>query len=514
MTSFNPLRDRDAWSTIRGYVYQVDLTIQRWLDLEPHQILEIECGEDIDIVGRALLADLEERDRLLEQVKHREKSLTLRSPEAITAIACFLEHQQTNLKADIIFQFTTNAPIGQERRSPLGTKKPAIEAWEELRIGKEERKKHDELIIGILQILKNASKPDDLHKDTWEKFCDFTQVSTKEDFLKFIRKFQWRTNAPEAKSIKWNLQKQLLDRQYAIDNLQSQEQYQRLFLYVFNRLSERGRKQLTLEELDTQITLPTLNTNDHKTLKMLKIWSYEIDVRLSGLEQGQQKLSEEVKQLAKTNSVDSAFNYIVSTPDLDIYPLDTRHSLREETVQNLVEILLNHTWIAIDGSFGSGKTQLTVLFVQYLISQGDCKNCVWLRLRDLTVEQACLRFDQAIGTLLGHPFQVSFQKWYGQLCDHLDKKTILVFDDLPQLGRGDELESRLIQLARICHNKGIRLLSTSFYKLPQNLQSILGENILYTTQVPPFSNAEASDLFRAYGAPQNFGSSGFEGINV
>jgi hypothetical protein len=80
MPSFIPLRDRDAWSTIRGYVYQIDITIQRWLDLLPNQVLELERGEDIDIISRSLIAGSEERDRLLEQVKHRDSSLTLRKP--------------------------------------------------------------------------------------------------------------------------------------------------------------------------------------------------------------------------------------------------------------------------------------------------------------------------------------------------------------------------------------------------------------------------------------------------
>ena len=80
MPSFIALRDRDAWSTIRGYVYQIDITIQRWLDLLPNQVLELERGEDIDIISRSLIAGSGERDRLLEQVKHRDSSLTLRKP--------------------------------------------------------------------------------------------------------------------------------------------------------------------------------------------------------------------------------------------------------------------------------------------------------------------------------------------------------------------------------------------------------------------------------------------------
>jgi hypothetical protein len=38
-------RDRDAYSTFRGFVYQVDLTIRRWMELDVDQHLELERGE-------------------------------------------------------------------------------------------------------------------------------------------------------------------------------------------------------------------------------------------------------------------------------------------------------------------------------------------------------------------------------------------------------------------------------------------------------------------------------------
>jgi hypothetical protein len=511
MPSFVSPRNRDAWSTIRGYVYQIDLTIQRWLDLLPDQILELERGEDIDVINRSLVADSEERDRLLEQVKHRDSSLTLRKPEAIAAIANFIEHCQTNPTVDLIFQFTTNAKVGRERPSPIPNRMPAIEAWKRLRLGEVEAGNRNEVIAGIRQILRNARKPDDLHEDTWQQFRNFNRTATDEQFFSLIYKFQWRTKAPEARSLKSILRQQLLDRRYAIDFLQAQEQYERLFWYVFSRLCERGRKQLTLEDLNAQLALPSLSSTDHATLEILKTWSHEIDVRVTNLEQEQQQnnqllasLGVEVQQLARAQGIDGAVKYVIKTPILDVYPLVERSSLREGTVQVLAQTFTNHTWVAIDGSLGSGKTQLVVLLVQYLISQGRCTNCIWLRLRDLTIEQACLRFDQAIEAQVGCPAEGNFSRWYNELSNRLESNTILVFDDLPRLSRGDELETRLTQLAQICHNRGIHLLSTSFHQLTQNLQSVLGSQILHTMQVPPFTNNEAVELFRAYDAPESF----------
>ena len=55
---FTEIKNRDAWSTIRGFVYQVDNTILRWIDLQKNEILELEKGEDVDIVTK----DIEKKE--------------------------------------------------------------------------------------------------------------------------------------------------------------------------------------------------------------------------------------------------------------------------------------------------------------------------------------------------------------------------------------------------------------------------------------------------------------------
>lgn len=81
---FKPTRDQDAWATLRGFRYQVDLSILRWLALQTGQYLELERGEDIDLVGQALTSHSDQEfARILEQVKVRTNSLTLRSSSAL-----------------------------------------------------------------------------------------------------------------------------------------------------------------------------------------------------------------------------------------------------------------------------------------------------------------------------------------------------------------------------------------------------------------------------------------------
>jgi hypothetical protein len=40
----------DAFATIAGFVFQVNVTIQHWLKLGAGEYLELEAGEDIDLV--------------------------------------------------------------------------------------------------------------------------------------------------------------------------------------------------------------------------------------------------------------------------------------------------------------------------------------------------------------------------------------------------------------------------------------------------------------------------------
>jgi hypothetical protein len=56
-------KDRDAWAAIRGYVYQVDTTILRWLNLG--------SGETIEIFEALMDAGAYEADQVLRELDRR-----------------------------------------------------------------------------------------------------------------------------------------------------------------------------------------------------------------------------------------------------------------------------------------------------------------------------------------------------------------------------------------------------------------------------------------------------------
>jgi hypothetical protein len=104
VTSFvsDPLRD--ASDVIAGFVFQIDLTIQRWLELKDDEILELERGEDLDVIQ--LAGEDVPETRILEQMKRRSTSaISLKSGDALTAVAHFCEHRKNN--PSVRLRFTT-----------------------------------------------------------------------------------------------------------------------------------------------------------------------------------------------------------------------------------------------------------------------------------------------------------------------------------------------------------------------------------------------------------------------
>lgn len=97
---FEEIKNRDAWSTIRGYVYQVDLTISRWLDLKDNQILELERGEDIDIINSDISKTRISRE--LEQIKYREATISLNQDLVFDLILNFYTHKKKQSISRII----------------------------------------------------------------------------------------------------------------------------------------------------------------------------------------------------------------------------------------------------------------------------------------------------------------------------------------------------------------------------------------------------------------------------
>jgi hypothetical protein len=274
---FRPPRDRDAWAVILGFVYQVDLTIRRWLDLAPDEILELECGEDIDRVSASLNAGDGEDSRQLEQVKHRQAPITLVSAPAVFAIACAVEHRAANPHLKLRFRFTTNSRVTRERFSRHPT--PGIMVWENLRGGRLEGDAAAAISV-IRTILKGTSKPAKLHDDAWAVFRGLVDQGGDEELLDLIRTFEWGTGSEDAPSLAAGVRQSLLDSGRATDLQHAQGLHERLFFHIFKLICRAGPKRLTASDLSGLLALPTLSDADQAILARIRLTLTQLERRV------------------------------------------------------------------------------------------------------------------------------------------------------------------------------------------------------------------------------------------
>src|SRR5580704_9752600 len=112
--TFNSIPGRDAYATFAGYLFQVNVTILRWLELASADRLELEAGEDIDLVQGASAKGDCEKHRVMEQLKQKPSNITLRNPDCLEAIANYCCHREANPGAPLNFRFLTTATVTKE----------------------------------------------------------------------------------------------------------------------------------------------------------------------------------------------------------------------------------------------------------------------------------------------------------------------------------------------------------------------------------------------------------------
>lgn len=501
--SFTAPRDRDAWSTIRGFVFQADLTIVRWLSLDPNQELYLECGEDIDTVSGFLQSG--DEARLLEQVKHRDKNITLKSSGALSAVANAIEHRRANPDQTLLFRFTTNARAGKEQLSPFLGKLTGISAWQRLRSRSvDEVPLPDEeaamLASGIRKILSGAKCPDDLPEEIWLHLLDFFQSADAETFHSFIRDFEWSLSAPEAEDMSDRIQEKLQEKGWAPDALTAHTQYQRLFLFVLKTLSRRTGKQLTVLALEEVLNQP-LSESDQAFFESFLSQMGLLDRKLSFLQaqMGRQEqilsaVADQVNRIFDLSQV-QALTPGTPIPIFEIPPVEENVAPRAQAVDSLAYELSTAFWLALTGSSGMGKSYLTLLLA---LQNGNCPT--WLRFRSMDSTQAAAALDTVFLSLSGGEVPSNRREWYARICRTFGAGALIVLDDLPLMIGGDALAQRLELLVLACQDAGTRLITTSVNTLPGSLQRA-ARGYLSQKSVPPLNELDAAHILRGFGAP-------------
>lgn len=120
---------RQAISPLRGYVYQLHQTAAAWITIKDGDELYLEIAEDYT----QLLREPDKIDEILRATQLKDTresgSVTLNSPDVLSAIENLFRLQAANSDRDVGLIFLTTSEIGKERKIPLPSGKAGLHVW-------------------------------------------------------------------------------------------------------------------------------------------------------------------------------------------------------------------------------------------------------------------------------------------------------------------------------------------------------------------------------------------------
>ncbi|ENA1806876.1 V-type ATP synthase subunit I domain-containing protein [Flavobacterium psychrophilum] len=498
---FKEITNRDAWSTIRGFVYQVDLTILRWLSLKENQILELEKGEDIDVINRDF--QNKELSRELGQIKYRESNISLNQELTIEILFNFFVHKQNNSAQRILFRFITNAKYTIERPALFIDGKAGIEVWielfksdtiglddERLKIIKNHLKiKIEEKIISDPTKIKEDQKEDQKNWNDFNNFIDDSNI-----FLQFIKDFEWSVNNDDSINISDTIKAEIV-KSIDINDLNTAEIiYPRLFLFVFKLLTNKGLKQLDSSELQIQLSLPELNAGDIELLQFIKETFCQFEERVNILEEktiiNTEQISKLVDDVNLIQNSDTVFDYRLKNISTSRPILSKFGSQRDKKVDVIIKYFDEYKWIGFQGINGTGKSQLASLIADKF------QNIFWLDLRAYndSVEKTTLLIETLLSTISNHPIENDRENWITKVFDSFNSDTIIVFNDVPKFEINSSLYDLFILFSEKISKSKVRLLTTSNYKFSNSLLQSFDDNVLFQYDDFEFSDKEIIEI--------------------
>lgn len=503
---FKEISNRDAWSTIRGFVYQVDHTILRWLKLQDDEMLELERGEDIDLIKQSLsLGEI----RLLEQIKYREDSITLNTDVIIELLRNFYEHKQNNPKKVLRFRFVTNAKYGQERPAIFAKGEKGIDIWIALQHPETDwnsndridtlkahiQKKIDEQILSgnkltAQQITLNEG---------WTGFRKY--LENLENLKSFILDFEWATIKEDQTSIIETIYPEI---QKHFNTSDPRPFYERMFLFVFKLLSRKGQKRLELAMLDQMHVSEPSSYDDQQLIAMIKSLLENVDRRLEALykkvEDHDQKLDKVFNDLQLLQN-DTVVKFRIRNISTNVPQTIKNGTVRTEKVKIVEKFLELFPCVAFHGINGCGKTQLAALVSR------NYQNAFWLDLREYNgdLQLSATALEVFLGHISQIPFQTDKKNWMELVLSVLPKGCLLIINDIPKLdGSVPAVNDLLCHLVNGLESNNLRLITTSNFIFPDTLVQKCPEECIFVFNEFEFNDEELKEYLKNQGAPKEF----------
>ncbi len=504
MIDFKEIENRDAWAVIRGFVYQVDVTILRWLSLKDNQILELEKGEDIDIVCNELINNTNTRD--LEQVKYREANLTLNQQLAVELLLNFYIHKQNNPAHNLLFRFVSNTGYTIERPALFPDGRAGIEVWMEIFNDKNilEKDKRVETIAKSLRasfqklvLNKLDEELTDIQKLEQVNLRHFINYIEKPgNVINLIRNFEWSLNNESSAEIANQIKTQLEEKYASTD---AETAYSKLFLFIFKLLSNNGVKTVTNEDL-VAVLAASVDVRDQKLFNALNSLLDNVLERLNKVEDNSNiqaalisRLIEDVDVISKSDVV---LEYRLANISITPPPVYTKGTLRKYKAENVLQILQAKKWVAFQGIHGTGKTQLAALV------STNFTNRYWLDLRvyNSSNETTALLFEQFLSSIAQIPLSSDRSQWMVKVIQSLPENCLIVLNDIPRILEDSPFYNLLGLFIRQTEIKGIRLLTTSNFKIPNTFRLLASEGFMQEYYDFEFSDDEIIEVLENHGA--------------
>jgi hypothetical protein len=498
---FLAIPNRDAYATIRGFVYQAVLTIQAWLRLSTTEMLELEAGEDIDwrFLSERAIASRKDSDRVLGQVKYRATGVSLRSEVSLTSLVTFHQHRASNPEVRLQFRLLSNAKIVQERGHlhPSGLK--GIELWTSLAAITDAAEKKDRLDF-LRGVLLAPSEPPKIDRKQLQAFRTFVRTSSDGEFLDFVRSFTWMKMSSDLESAFASAERAISTRK----ELQGFEQaaplcLQALLQHVLLVLSQPGTKQLRPETC-TELLQSSQQQATEAVAQGLASAREQIVKGTAALANNTQQLGDIVTKLSvQAAAVELAINGFSSSPAViagQILPILEAPNLVSPTAprsnlrQRIAAELASKGAAALIGDVACGKSQLA------LLSAEGIERMTWLSLRTNEGLDPSALLDAAVLRCLQPDSESS---------DAVSRA--LIIDDLEVGIASRKFCDRLSLMARELRSRGAILLACSTGQLPSSLQD----------QIPPIpvSGYEDDDiraLLKSHDAPPQLNQEGFRAL--
>jgi len=498
---FLTIPNRDAYATIRGFLYQAVLTIQAWLRLSPAELLELECGEDIDwgFLAERAIASRKDADRILGQVKYRATGLSLRSEVSLASLINFYQHRVRNPELRLQFRLLSNARIVQERGHVHTSGLKGIELWASVTAvtNPVEQKARLDFLRGVLLA---PSEPPTIDRKQLQDFRTFVRTGSDDSFLEFVRSFTWMKMSSDIESaFAWT--EQAISARKELQGFQRAAPLclQALLQHVLLVLSQPGTKQLRPETC-SELLLSSQQQATEAVAQGLASAREQIVEGAAALTNNTQQLGDIVRKLStQAAAAEVAISGISSYPGAiptQIFPILEAPNLvspsapRSDLFQRIAVELASKGAAALIGDVACGKSQLAVL------SAGGIERVTWLSLRANEGIEPSALLDAAVLRCL-QPASESGDPG----------SRALIIDDLEIGIESRKFCDRLSLIARELRSRGVIFLACSTRRLPSSLQDRIP-----SIPVGGYEDDDIRALLKSHDAPARLNQEGFRGL--